>query len=207
MTQFSITPLSLAHIERAFDLTTKVFAQSSSIHAALSVNMDAYRASLRPSFETMVAQNLSLAACDTDGGLLGCLIATDLQLALTQSAPNGPYPEIGALTQELMHRYLAHRQVSPGETMLVDMAAVHPKARGLGVYKALRTHVQDTALKSGWHAIVGELSSAATQHVVLDQMGHRNVAELMFADFEWRGTRPFAKITSPPSIILAERLL
>ena len=42
---------------------------------------------------------------------------------------------------------------------------------------------------------------------LLEKMGHRTAAEIAFERFEWNGTRPFASITSPPSIILAEGML
>ncbi len=207
MTDVIIRPLDATLIDQTFDLATEVFATSSTIHAALGVDLETYRASLRPSFEAMVAEGMSLAALDPDDTLLGGLIATDMHTTLSDEPRIGPYPEIAALTQALTRRFLGIRAFKAGEVLLVDMAAVHPGARGRGVYRTLRKHVQGTARDGGWCYVVGELSSPATQRVVLDQMGHEKAAEIAFADFEWNGSRPFAGITSPRSIILAEGAL
>jgi len=86
----------------------------------------------------------------------------------------------------------------------VDMAAVSETMMGKGLYKTLRKAAQIRALQSGFTRIVGELSSAATQHVVLNQLGHRQIAEVIFNSFEFENQRPFHRIKEPRSIILAE---
>ena len=207
MTTFQIEPLTKERLDCAFALTTEVFAASSSLHAVLSVDLHLYQTSLRPAFEAMVQEGLSLVATDAKGQMLGALIATDLHATLRDPAPSGPYAQISALTQTLTQIYRAQRAFGPGEVLLVDMAAVHPDARGLGIYRALRQHLEDRLHKTHWHYVVGELSSVATQKLVLEKMGHRSAAEIAFDRFEWNGTRPFAYITSPPSIILAEGAL
>ena len=207
MTRFQIELLTKERLDCAFALTTEVFAASSTLHAALGVNLRLYQTSLRPAFEAMVQEGLSLAATDAKGQMLGALIATDLHATLRDPAPSGPYPQISARTQALTQTYRAQRAFGPGEVLLVDMSAVHPDARGLGIYRALRKHLEDRSHKTHWHYVVGELSSMVTQKVVLEKMGHRTAAEIAFERFEWNGTRPFASITSPPSIILAEGML
>ena len=174
--------------------------QGSTLHKALGVDLSTYRKNLRPSFEAMVAQGLSFLAMDGDR-CIGAIIATDLLDTITETPADTP---VAALTQSLTQTYLATRSPARGEALLVDMAAVHPDAQGLGVYPALRAALHDAARQKGWRYVVGELSSPATQAVVLGKMGHTKMAEIAFKDFEWNGTRPFAAITSPPSIILAE---
>ncbi|MEO0370643.1 MAG: hypothetical protein AAF231_04220 [Pseudomonadota bacterium] len=191
----------------AFMLATEVFATSSSLHTALGVDLETYRTALRPSFENMVAENLSLAALSAQGKLLGCLIATDMHATESDTQPTGPYAAISALTQKLGQIYRAHRRFGPGEVLLVDMALTHPDARGLGLYRHLREDIASIARDAGFHSVVGELSSPATQHVVMTEMGHRKIAEIAFREFAWNGTRPFSAITSPPSVILAEGTL
>ncbi|MEM1302243.1 MAG: hypothetical protein AAGH17_06660 [Pseudomonadota bacterium] len=207
MTAFDIKPITTRTREAAFRLATEVFARSSSVHAALNVDLETYRTFLQPFFNTMVSQNLSLAAFDRSQNMLGCLIATDMFDTTEDAAPSGPYPQIGALTQALSQRYQRHRTVNAKDVVLVDMAAVHPDATGMGVYKALRAHLERAARNAGWRYVVGELSSVATQHVVLQTMGHRNVAEISFEDFTWNDEKPFRHVTSPRSIILAEGTL
>ena len=53
----------------------------------------------------------------------------------------------------------------------------------------------------------GELTSTATQKVVLEKMGHRKSAEIAFAEFTLNGRLPFATITDPKTVILAEETL
>ena len=49
--------------------------------------------------------------------------------------------------------------------------------------------------------------SSATQKVVLEKMGHRKRAEIAFAEFTLNGRLPFAMITDPKTVILAEETL
>jgi len=43
--------------------------------------------------------------------------------------------------------------------------------------------------------------------VVLEKMGHRKSAEIAFAEFTLNGRLPFAAITDPKTVILAEETL
>ncbi len=207
MSTIAITPLTTKLRDTAFDLASEMFTRSSTLHAALRVDLETYRHALRPSFDAMAAQDLSLVAISPEGRLLGCLIATDMYHALSDGPPTGPYPEIAALTHSLTRSYHARHPFGPGEVVLVDMAVTCPEAHGLGLYQAMRAHMELIARAAGFHLIVGELSSQATQHVVLNKMGHRAMVEIRFQAFDWNGTRPFASITSPTSIILAEGTL
>lgn len=205
MTEFEIVPIDASLSETAFLLVTEVFATSSTIHKAISTDLEEYRAYLRPYFLAMLTEGVSLAAIDRDQRcMLGCIIATDIYDQLGGASPSGPFGSITALTYALAAKYLNTRNVSDSEALLIDMAAVHPNAMGRGVYKALRRAVQDKAKRLGWRYVVGELSSTATQNVVLNQLGHRVVAEIAFNTFEWGETRPFAGIFEPRSIVLAE---
>ncbi|MEM7598279.1 MAG: hypothetical protein AAF382_11335 [Pseudomonadota bacterium] len=201
MTQIHIQPLTALHADTAFALTTKVFAQDSTLHAALGTDLETYRQTLRPNFDAMVAEGLSFVALDGAKRCLGAILATDLVLS-TSDKP--AHTAVAALTRDLTQTYLHLRRPQIGEALLVDMAAIRRDARGRGIYPALRHAVHAHARDLGWRYVVGELSSPATQHVVLTQMGHTKIAEIAFADFEWQGTRPFQSIVSPPSIILAE---
>ncbi|MEM7292239.1 MAG: hypothetical protein AAF420_02430 [Pseudomonadota bacterium] len=90
---------------------------------------------------------------------------------------------------------------------MVDLAVVAREAGGRGVYKNLRLQAQTLAKIEGFETCVGELSSAATQHVLMNKFGHRVVAEVEFAEFEFDGKKPFASISDPTSIVMAEGLL
>ena len=87
------------------------------------------------------------------------------------------------------------------------MAAVLPAHTGKGIYQALRTEISIRAKSLGYKYIIGELTSTATQKVVLEKMGHRKSAEIAFAEFTLNGRLPFATITDPKTVILAEETL
>ena len=157
----------------------------------------------------MLAENLSFAAIDrASGALVGCMIVTDFHKSLTP-APNASdaLAPIDALTQALATRYLALRAIAPGEVILVDMAAIADGYAGRGLYQSLRRACHAHAKAQGFTRVVGELSSAATQHVVLNKLGHQKLAEIKYREFEFRGEYPFASITAPECIVLAEGLL
>ena len=87
------------------------------------------------------------------------------------------------------------------------MAAVPPAHAGKGIYQALRKEISIRAKSLGYKYIIGELTSKATQKVVLEKMGHLKSAETAFAEFTLNGRLPFAMITDPKTVILAEETL
>jgi len=108
------------------------------------------------------------------------------------------------VTSQLAAIYRHRRHIVAGEVALVDMAAVNPIYAGQGGYRALRMALAAHAYDRGYRYVVGELSSTVTQRLVLDQLHHKNRAELVLADFIYDGKRPFAAIPTPAKIILAE---
>ncbi|MEM8777204.1 MAG: hypothetical protein AAGF53_19445 [Pseudomonadota bacterium] len=202
--EFDIRRLESAHLEQAFHLATEVFAKQSTIHRALGIDLEEYRAYLRPSFTAMVEKQLSIVASDQATGLvLGCLIWTDFYNATfaNHSVPKTFSPLV-ALTAALSAKY--NRTFGPGEVALADMAAVSAGAEGQGLYQAMRRAAEDQARRRGYRFVVSELSSAKTQHVLLRKMGHRAVAEIAFDQFEYKAMKPFKDIVDPPSLILSE---
>lgn len=206
-TAFSIEPLSRDLLDPAFDLATKVFAEDSTLHHALCINLSDYRDYLRAPFEAMVNEGLSLVAVDGAENVLGVMIATDFCGTGTSSEAPAPFAALTAITSALCRDYLAQNPRDPGDAILVDIGAVSPAARGLGIYKAMRNETHRLAKSKGYRFAMGELSSAATQRVVLDMMGHRKVGEILFETFEWNGVRPFKAIQDPPRLILSEGTL
>lgn len=203
MSIIEIVEVDQARAQAAFTLVSEVFSQGSTLHRALAIGLDEYRAYLHDSFMAMVDERLSVAAV-ADGELLGCMIVTDFHQHLNMTETPEPFAPLAALTGELCRQYQQVRSIGPGDAALVDMGAVSGSAGGKGVYQKLRDAAQEQARRRGFTRIVGELSSAATQHVVLNRLGHEKLAEVRFADFEYGGAKPFAGIEEPESIILAE---
>lgn len=204
--QVAISRLTPDACEAAFSLACQVFVDGSVLHQALGIPLDEYRAYFRGPFTTLLAHDLSLVAVDErDGTVLGCLLARDY----AEPAPgDAPVPEklepLAALLHALEQRYRAIRSIAPGRCMLVDMAIVSPHAAGRGIYRRLRESAHRLGREAGFEQVVGELSSAATQHVCVNGFGHRVRAEIAYASFEHRGRRPFAAIREPVSIQLVE---
>jgi len=201
-----LTPDSL---EPAFELASEVFVNSSTLHRALNIGLREYRSYLLPSFEQMIDEGLSvMARNDETGEVVGCLIATDFAPQSDEGIEvRGKFTPLAALTQSLCRQYHEHRSIVTGQVVLADMGVVSESALGTGVYQRMRDALCLYAQRRGFDRIVGELSSAATQHVVIEKLGHEVCAEIVFADFEFDGERPFNSITEPRSIILAEGTL
>ncbi len=203
-----IGPLGPEQADAAFELATRVFAAGSTLHTALGIGLAEYRDYLRPQFGSMLAEGLSVAATTEPGGALaGCLLATDLAGTMHPGAVSAKFAPLAALTEALCRQYRQFRDFGAGEVVLIDMAAISEGYACRGVYQALRQAAQERAREKGYAWVVGELSSVATQHVALNRLGHQKRAEIRFAEFEHGGARPFAAITEPLSIILAEGAL
>lgn len=93
------------------------------------------------------SQQLSVGAFDErTNTLVGCLIACDYTLqesyvgTLSQN-----FRAKAALVQQLEVAYQHYRDVSIGECVLVDMAAVSSPATGSGVYQRLRDAIATCA--------------------------------------------------------------
>ena len=206
---FEIRPIDPSTMASAFDLATEVFVQGSTLHRALGIGLEDYRDYLREPFAAMIREGLSVAAMDPERGtLMGCLIAGDFfSEPDPPPSPASQFAPLQALTEALAQAYRQHRRFGSGEVLLVDMGAVTAAAAGRGVYQAMRKTVEDMARAKGFRWVVGELSNAATQHVVLNRLGHRAIVEQSFARFTTGKAHPFRSITEPPSIILAEGAL
>lgn len=203
MTAVKICPLEPAQYGAAFDLVTDVFVASGTLHRALDIGLEEYRAHLAPGFDRVVRQGHSSVAVDeATGDILGALIAMDYA-NLWRKGPLDPEPfaAISALGAELRASY---PKPAPGSALLVDMAAVTTGASGRGLYRAMRADAQDRARGQGFQKVVGELSSARTQRHLVGSLGHKVLGQVWFDRFVHDGRRPFAAITEPPSLQLVE---
>ena len=194
-----IRPAAADDFEEALSLLGESFARDNPLLAALGVTAADYKRRLADPLALNIAQGLSLLAQDggvTVGGLIACDFSK--QAAVGQRSDERFAP-LEALLSQLEQEYRRHRDVGPGESMLVDMAAVSPGARGHGIYGRLRERAHLVGQDAGFAWVVGELSSPATQHVCVDTFGHEVVAEIQFDSFDFDGLLPFASITAPPS--------
>ena len=210
MEKCEIHNLDESRAEQAFALASLNFATQSVLHKTLGADLEEYRAYLRPTFFDDLGNGLSLMATNPDSGeLMGVLVVRDFrkQRFAGDLPYQDKYDQISALFEELEAIYLQTRQLAPGDALLVDMAAVPSAHTGKGIYQALRAEISIRAKSLGYKYIIGELTSSATQTVVLEKLGHRKCAEIAFAGFTLKGTRPFASITDPKTVILAEERL
>ena len=114
---------------------------------------------------------------------------------------------IKKLSQKLDEIYFAQRHIDVGDSVLVHMAAVSHHHGGLNIYKEMRLKAHCLAGQQGFKFVIGQLSSARTQEIVLSELGHRNCGEIVFSEFTCNGRRPFASIKNPKSIIISEQRL
>lgn len=202
--RYDICGLGPDHLHDAFDLATEIFVRESTLHVALGVGLSDYRTRLWPSFRSMVEEGLSLIAVDPASQKVAAVLIATRFNTMGHTSGHSPIGAIDALSSQLTAQYSGATPQQYKPTLLVDMAAVDPAARGQGLYVTLRNRAHEIARAQGFSRVIGELSSAHTQKVVLRNMGHRNAAQIDFADFVHDGVRPFASITHPPSLILSE---
>ena len=202
-----IMPVTAPFHEVVFDVATSVFAADSSLHHVLDISVREYRSYLRVPFMAMLAQGLSLMVVDTAQDQVAAVV---VGMDICSEIPSSPSDHadklapVSALSAQLTAQYRAHRQPQLGQSALLDMAAVLPTHRGMGLYAKLRRAFADHARVRGFEYVVGELSSPATQHVVVTQLGHDVVAKTAFAEFTHAGQCPFQSITTPSHILLTE---
>jgi len=201
-----ISVLTLQDAEESLDLVSEEFAIHSPLHRALAVSGKEYREHLSPGWQKHVDERLSLVARDSQSGeLTGVLVATryptDFSGALTASTRLAPIAE---LLRRLEQAHIDSEHYRPANRLLIDLAVVRDSAKRQGIYTALRSECHRVAQSAGFDRVVGELSSSETQRHCINQLGHRVLAEILYADFDFQNQRPFATIEQPRSILLVE---
>jgi len=190
----------------ALRMVCEAFVMGSVLHKAMNISIDEYLQYLREPFLAAIDEGMSLVAVDTStSATVGCILAREYS-GVSAKIPDVPMKirPINALLAELEKKYLETREITPGLFMLVDIAVVSPVVRGQGIYRKLREKSQDLGQSLGYTYVIGELSSAATQHLCVDKMGHQIKSEIEYATFEFQGSRPFESIEKPRSIQLVE---
>ncbi len=205
----TIVPLRKQHRDDALSLVCNQFATGSVLHKAMKIGVDEYRLHIQEAFNIAIEEELSVIAIDSESGqVLGCLIATEFVVKRTDITLLPPkFRPIKSLLENLEEIYVRSKKIARGEYMLVDLAIVSDTARGQGIYSKLRSAVHDIGRKRHFKYVVGELSSAATQHLCVEKLGQSVKAEITYANFDYEGSFPFKSIQVPPSIQLAESRL
>ncbi|MEP1444346.1 MAG: hypothetical protein ABJK39_15165 [Hyphomicrobiales bacterium] len=199
-------PLTPLDHQVAFDLVTEVFVNASTLHKALDITLEEYRPYLKASYDEMASSGLSVVAIDTKtNDVIGCLIGYDFHdhVHSKGTAPE-KFAPLSALSNALCGSFIKDRKPKPLDIAYLDMAAIAPAYLGQGIYQNMRSFAHANAKKRGFKSVLGELSSAITQHFVLNKMGHTKQAEVWFEQFNYNGSKPFQSIKEPRSIILAE---
>ena len=205
----TIIPLHKQHEKDALTLVCNQFATGSVLHKAMDISVDEYKTHVQKTFSLVIEEGLSVVALDnTDGSVLGCLLATEF-VALESDIKSLPpkFRPIKALLEKLESIYTQSRATTSGRTMLVDLAVVSDLARGRGIYSKLRSVAHEIGRQRQFEYVIGELSSAATQHLCVKKLGHSVKAEVAYADFDYEGAQPFKAIQNPLSIQLVEARL
>ena len=196
--------------EDAFLFASAVFATRSNLHRAINIEIDVYRDYLKASYQQAIDQGLSIVAVDeSEKDICGVLIAKDIIASdkSTRVLQVKKLLPITKLSQKLDEIYFAQRQITFGDAVLVDMAAVSQHHGGLDIYRDMRLKAHTMAAQKGFKFVIGQLSSQRTQKIVLSELGHRNCGEIAFSQFTCDGRRPFASIKNPKSIIISEQRL
>ncbi len=187
----------------------KRFITDSVLHQVLDITLDQYKAYMQDPIRSTIKYGITLLARSTlDSSLCGCILAAEFESADTahESVPECVAP-IAALLRELESVYLSSKQSAKEKVLLVDIAVVNPEFRGQGIYTELRQEVHKQALDKGYTRVIGELSSAPTQHLCVNKLGHSVINEISYNAFEYQGAYPFAAIEQPKTIQLVEGVL
>ncbi len=211
---YSIQAANQASHEEILALVCTEFLAGSVLHRALTVSESEYASYMADPIRSLVAQECSFVAFDKSTRVMvACILAGDFQPPAPQlQLPSVALPAfaepINALLSSLEQQYVRCRtSESLQSTLLVDIAVVAPLWRGQGLYAQLRDAVHQCAHKRGYSRVVGELSSAATQHLCIEKLGHKVICEIAYKSFQFGGSYPFASIDNPSSIQLVEGLL
>jgi hypothetical protein len=206
---YSVLPLEPGRYREALAFVCREFVAGSVLHRATSIAADDYLGYLGGSFYTTADECLSFIAIEaTTGNIVGCLLAGDF---CASSAPGKITPPslqpIRALLEELEAKYQRRTTVLAGSSLLVDIAVVSSNVRRQGLYARLRQAAHTLGALRGFTIVIGELSSAATQGLCVNKLGHRVACEIEYRSFAFEGRYPFRCIDSPKSIQLVEGLL
>jgi len=215
LNRHSIQPLNLNRCKEATYFVCSEFVSSSVLHTVLNISLDDYIDHMSSPILSLICEGMSFIAVDeaTDE-IIGCILAGEFN-AVSSSDSNTTAPKrvpefakiIDSLLSSLTSCYQEKREVTSGSTVFVDIAVVSSAVRGQGIYTALRERVHGWARAHHYTHIIGELSSATTQYVCTEKLGHKVICEIPYKSFEYNGKYPFASIEEPKSIQLVEGIL
>lgn len=209
---YSIQALNLNRCDEATYFVCSEFVSSSVLHTTLNISLDNYIDYMSGPIHSLIAEGMSFIAIDkSTGEITGCILAGEFSTAGSNNVPSQKSPEfanqINALLGSLSNCYREKRVIKSGSTVLVDIAVVSSQMRGQGIYTALRERVHGWARAHNYTHVIGELSSALTQYVCIEKLGHKVICEIPYKSFEYNGNYPFASIEEPKSIQLVEGIL
>ena len=203
---YNLLPLTMLHADAALQFVCREFVSNSSLHIATNVPLDVYTTYLKePFFAAIKAKTSFMFVHHDTGSIAGCILAQDILSTTSNSiaTPESVKP-IKALLDALEAPYFERRNVTEGTTLLVDIAVVSPTARRHGLYTKLRNAVHIQGSKLGYSKVIGELSSAATQHLCINKLGHSIISEIELNTFLFKNQYPFKTIETPRTIQLVE---
>lgn len=184
-------------------LLARAFVAGSPLHAALGIDAAQWQRTAAGNVADAADAGLSVVAT-AEQSIVGCALAVDTAAEYASAETRSPTDAIAALLRALRATAPAP---APGACLLVDMGVVAPSHAGQGTYTAMRAAVHTRARTAGYRTVRGELSSAATQHVCVEHLGHRVLGAVAYAAFTHAGRHPFAAIREPASILLVEGTL
>ena len=182
-------------VAAAFELITLEFLEHNIIHKALGTQLDDCEYWFFTEFQNTLEEGLSLVGFDpVTENLIGVLFATDLMKPTNFEArkPLSVQSPLRVSCADLKRRYLQLYPRNTGEALLLDMVAVSWSYRGQGIYRAIRLEINNVALRHQYKYVVGGLSSAITQKILFNEMGHSPVLEIRYQIFLHRVEYPFA---------------
>lgn len=207
-----IETLHKDRVGEAASVLASCFVQHNPLHKALRIDQIRYQQHLVRLLQSLQQTNAgniahSFVACENneekneEATILGVIVGFDFNLNITIE-PARELAPLFTLLRALSRPWALKQKPANGDYFLVDMAAVASHASGLGIYQALRQRVTESARDAGFSFIIGELSSTATQHVLVEKADHEVVNEINIASFAHGDGQPFKDVKSPATVQL-----
>jgi len=195
------------HIDGVVTCLMDSFLNREPMTRALALTDAAYRYFLEITAAKAADDGVSFVAVDA-GQVVGCLLAEDLASPppVGSERIDPSMAPLFGLLDELQGRLGQPGEIAPGQYLHLFMRGVVDGHEGQGIGGTLYRLVEDLGRAKGYRELINECTGARSQYLT-EKAGGVMSGEIVYREFSYEGTRPFASIEAPPSCRLYRRVL
>lgn len=203
----SFEPLEKHHFEEAAHCLNFQFINEEPLMKSLCVSPDEFSEITRLICLEAISAGISVVAVDEfTFKLKGVMICLDLESSVSFDVEKicPKILPIFDIMDQMKNKYRSEFPSKPGETVESFMTAVYREYANQGLTYGLINAALPLWIEKGYKKVVGCLTHPVTQRIILSHPKISIFDQIKVADYEYKGTKPFEKVTEITSCIFTK---